>query len=177
MLDACSIYASRGHQTRIQLCGMEGFHGLGGLIRQFQEILLREFAWSEIGCTLFVSRVARLLLTSPFPSLRPRLRSGVFRFGAFATRFALVIEPPKRPAAAATATRLSARNLLRNLLALVIEPPRIAEAAATAQVTTRRSVRTSTSQPHSAPRLPFGSSSVVVSAPPQRGQREDPHCE
>jgi hypothetical protein len=55
----------------------EAFAGLG---EQFQEKSSRAFACGEFRCTLLLSRVARLLPTSPFPSLRPRLRSGVFLF-------------------------------------------------------------------------------------------------
>ena len=84
-VERVSERASERLKAGIRQFGAEGFRGRHGLIRQFQEILLREFARGEIGCTLFVSRVARLLLNSPFPSLRPRLRSGVFRFGALAT--------------------------------------------------------------------------------------------
>ncbi len=73
--------AMSGIQT-VQKCV---FRSLRGLNEQFQEKLLQAFALSGIGCTLLASRVARLLLTSPFPSLRPRLRSGVFLFGALAT--------------------------------------------------------------------------------------------
>jgi hypothetical protein len=87
-VERVSERASERLEAGIRQFGAEGFRGRHGLIRQFQEILLREFARGEIGCTLFASRVARLLLTSPFPSLRPRLRSGVFLFGALATCFA-----------------------------------------------------------------------------------------
>ena len=75
------VEASR-RTPRVVFCGSRR------LIGEFQEKLPQGFALARIGCTLLLSRVARLLLTSPFPSLRPRLRSGVFRFGALATCFA-----------------------------------------------------------------------------------------
>ncbi len=65
------------------------------VIREMTKILSASFGGVGIRVMMFLSRVARLLLKSPFPSLRPRPRSGVFLFRSFV--FAQLGEQTTRP--------------------------------------------------------------------------------